>query len=491
MLKIITHSELEAGSEVTAIAVSENINEFSGEQKYFEIENKARGLKEFKGSKDKSVIFYSPENINAEKAVLCGIGKKDEITAESLRRFGSSAVKKALSLKSETIDIVFPDTKKSEIDEKEAFKAVCEGAFLSNYSFNKYKSENEETPLKEIRIVLSKDNADKYRKEAQITQIICESVFFARDLVTTPPMDKRPSALKNLIVGFAEKSGLKTTVMEKNELEEKGFNALLGVSRGSSEDACLVIMEYTPENYKETIAVVGKGITFDSGGLDLKPPAGMEDMKLDMGGAAAAAGAVSALAKSGTDKRIIGVVPIAENMISGDAYRPGDVLKSYSGKTIEVLNTDAEGRLILADALSYAEKQFSPDLIIDAATLTGACVVALGEEIAGIFSTDDQAAEDIVKTGERINEPCWRLPVYANYAKKLKSSVADLKNIGGGRFGGAITAALFLKEFINDTPWIHIDIAGPAFTKEESYYTNKGGTGFGVRLITEYIISKN
>jgi leucyl aminopeptidase len=490
MIKIIRFSELEAGSEITAAAVSENINEFCGEKKYFPFEKRARELAEFKGEEDKSIVFYSPENINAKKIVLCGVGKKENISPESMRRFGSNAVKKAISLKSAVLDIILPDFKKTDIDERDLFTSVCEGAYLSNYSFNEYKSKKEDLPLSEIRIPVSDENFEEFKELAERTEKVCSCVFFARNIVSTPPMDKRPEKLKNLLVDFASKSGLQTKVFDSSELEELGFNSHLGVAKGSSEGAYLVIMEYTPKNYDETIALVGKGITFDSGGLDLKPPSGMEDMKLDMGGAAAVTGAAAALAKLGANKRIIAVVPIAENMISGDAYRPGDVLKSYSGKTIEVLNTDAEGRLILADALSYTEKLFNPDLIIDAATLTGACMVALGDKIAGVFTDREEIGSQIVKTGEKINEPCWMLPVFKDYAKKLKSHVADLKNIGGGRYGGAITAALFLKEFVEKTDYVHLDIAGPAFSQEAGHYTNKGGTGFGVRLIAEYILRR-
>ncbi|MCB9482311.1 MAG: leucyl aminopeptidase [Desulfobacteraceae bacterium] len=490
MLKIIKFSELEAGSEITAIGSCENINEFCGEKKYFALEKRARELEEFKGEEDKTIVFYSPENINAKKMVVCGFGKKENISSESYRRFASNAVKQALSLKASSLDIIIPDFNKADSDKIESFKAICEGAYLSNYSFNEYKSKKEEQPLKEIRIPVLDENIEEFKKIADQTEKICSCVFFARNIVSTPPMDKRPEKLKNLLVDFASRSGLQTQVFDNAKLEELGFNSHLGVAKGSSEGAYLVIMEYTPKNYDETIALVGKGITFDSGGLDLKPPSGMEDMKLDMGGAAAVTGAAAALAKLGINKRIIAVVPIAENMISGDSYRPGDVLKSYLGKTIEVLNTDAEGRLILADALSYTEKLFNPDLIIDAATLTGACMVALGDKIAGVFTDREEIGSEIVKTGKKINEPCWMLPVFKDYAKKLKSSVADLKNIGGGRYGGAITAALFLKEFVEKTDYVHLDIAGPAFSQEAGHYTNKGGTGFGVRLITEYVMTR-
>lgn len=490
MIKIIDLKDLETGSKLLALFAGEDINNFSGGEAFFEAEKKARDLDEFQGKEDKTIVFYFPENLNAQKVIFAGTGKKSELDYETLRKAASNIVSKAVELKAEKIDVVFPDIKKTDLEDEKAFKALMEGAYLSNYVFTDYKSKKEESPLKEIRIAVDSDKIESFKKTAELSKILCESVFFARNIVTTPSMDKRPSKLKQILVENAEKAGLATKVLDQQELEEKGFNAHLGVARGSSEDAFLVVMEYTPESYDETIALVGKGITFDAGGLDLKPPTGMEDMKLDMGGAAAVTGAAIALAKAKINKRIIAVVPIAENMISGDSYRPGDVLTSYLGKTIEVLNTDAEGRLILADALSYTEKLYKPDLIIDAATLTGACMVALGPNIAGIFSNSDEIAKDLTQKGNEISEPCWQLPMFKDYAKKLKGGIADLKNIGGGRYGGAITAALFLKEFVENSKWVHIDIAGPAFSHEKDHYINKGGTGFGVRLIAEYILSK-
>ncbi|PIE74738.1 MAG: leucyl aminopeptidase [Deltaproteobacteria bacterium] len=490
MIKIIPFNTLKTGSETTAIAVSEDINEFSGEKIYYEIEKKGRDLNEFKGKQDKSIIFYFPENIPAQKIILSGLGEKNNINYETLRNFASNCVKQAIKSKTQVLDIIFPDISKIEMEEEKALKALIEGACLTNYIFNDYKSKKENTTINSIRIAVDDKKTEDLEKISQFTETLCEYVCFARNIVSTPPMDKRPSKLKKILVENAEKAGMTTKVLDGKELKEKGFNSHLGVSRGSSEDAYLVIMEYIPENYDETIVLVGKGITFDSGGLDLKPPSGMEDMKLDMGGAAAVSGAAAALAKSGVSKKIITLVPIAENMPSGDSYRPGDVLQSYNGKTIEVLNTDAEGRLILADALSYAEKLYNPDLIIDVATLTGACMVALGNNIAGVFTNHDKTGKEIVEKSEEINEPCWQLPLYKGYSKMLKSSIADLKNIGGGRYGGAITAALFLKEFIEKSNWVHIDIAGPAFAKEDRHYISKGGTGFGVRLLTEYILSR-
>lgn len=488
MITILKHSEIETGSSLLSFPVSEDINELSGNEKYFDLEKMARELEEFKGETGKTILFYSPENINAKKALLGGIGKKSNLTPETLRQYGSNIVKQAVKIKSDCVDIIVPDTSKTEIDEKEAVKAIAEGAYLGSYSFDNYKTEKKETGLKKIRLI--SDNKDELSKTIELVNTTCKSVFFARDIATMAPNDKRPTMLKDIIVAEAEKNGLKTSVLNNDELEQKGFHSHLAVGNGSSDSAYLVVLEYTPEKYDETIALVGKGITFDSGGIDLKPPAGMENMKMDMGGAAAVSGAAIALAQAKPNKKIVTIIPIAENMPSGTAFRPGDVVKSYSGKTIEVLNTDAEGRLILADALTYAEKLYNPDIIIDAATLTGACMVALGEKIAGVFSTDDDLAQEIVKSGKNVHEPCWQMPVFEEYAKPLKSGIADLQNMGAGRYGGAITAALFLREFIETKSWAHIDIAGPGMGTKADGYLNKGGTGFGVRLLTDFVLNR-
>jgi leucyl aminopeptidase len=286
---------------------------------------------------------------------------------------------------------------------------------------------------------------------------------------------------------LAKKQNLKVSVLGEKELKQKNFNALLAVAQGSQSKPGLVVLEHNPKGTKKTVALVGKGVTFDSGGINLKSSGGLEDMKMDMSGAAAVAATLITASKLKLKTKIIGVIPIVENMPSGSAARPGDVVKSYDGKSVEIGNTDAEGRLILIDAISYAIKKYKPDTLIDMATLTGACVVALGEKIAGVFSSDDDLASSIVKSGEKTHERCWHMPLPDDYKELIKSDIADIKNIGSSRWGGAITAALFLSEFVKDTPWAHIDIAGPAFTKKATDYCGSGGTGFGVRLLCELL----
>ena len=293
--------------------------------------------------------------------------------------------------------------------------------------------------------------------------------------------------MSKAFIALAKKENLKTTLLNPKQLLQEKFGALLAVAAGSRNTPRLVIMEYAPKGSKQTIALVGKGVTFDAGGINLKPSGGLEDMKIDMSGAAAVAATLISAAKLKPRVRLVGVMPLVENMISGSATRPGDIIKSHAGKTIEIGNTDAEGRLILADAMSYTLKKYKPDIMVDVATLTGACVVALGEKIAGLFTPDDALAEAIVESGQKTHERIWRLPLPEDYKELLKSELADTNNMSSTRWGGAITAALFLSGFTEGTRWAHIDIAGPAHQKKGSAYCDAGGTGFGVRLFCDLI----
>ena len=265
------------------------------------------------------------------------------------------------------------------------------------------------------------------------------------------------------------------------------MGALLAVAAGSENRPALVIVDYKPTKPRKTIALVGKGVTFDSGGYNLKPSGSLDGMKADMAGAAAVAAAMIAIARLRPKHRVVAARPMVEHLVSGAAVRPGDIVRAYNGKTIEIGNTDAEGRLILADAMAYVADAYRPDWIIDMATLTGACLVALGEKIAGVFSPQDRLAEAIIDAGKATHERCWRLPLPEDYREKLKSKFADLRNIGDNRWGGAIAAALFLSEFVGDTPWAHIDIAGPAYSRKADDYCGPGGTGFGVRLLCDLL----
>jgi leucyl aminopeptidase len=326
-----------------------------------------------------------------------------------------------------------------------------------------------------------------YSVLAESVSAVCDASLMAREWVSTPSNDKRPEAFAEMIQNAARSTGLKIRIMDERWLEKQQFGAMLAVAQGSSAKPRLVTMEYAPKGAKKTVVLVGKGVTFDSGGINLKPSGSIETMKMDMSGAAAVAGTMMALARLKPDVKVMGVMPIVENMPSGTAIRPGDIIRSYAGKTIEIGNTDAEGRLILIDAMAWAIKHYQPDTLIDLATLTGACLVALGEKIAGVFSKDPELAAAFVASGEKTHERCWHLPLPEDYKELLKNDFADLNNVSSGRWGGAITAALFLSEFVGDTRWAHIDIAGPAWAKKASDYCGAGGTGFGVRLLCDVI----
>jgi leucyl aminopeptidase len=316
---------------------------------------------------------------------------------------------------------------------------------------------------------------------------VCAGTLLAREWVNTPPNDKRPEHFARMLAGAAKKANLKVTVLNDAFLKKHHFGALLAVAAGSESKPRLLVLEYKPRGAQKTIALVGKGVTFDSGGINLKPTEGLKDMKIDMSGAAAVAATLIAVTNLKPKVRIIGLIPIVENMPSGSATRPGDIVKSYAGQTIEIGNTDAEGRLILVDAMAYAIQKYKPHTLIDLATLTGACVVALGEKIAGVFTPDPILADAIVQAGQKTHERCWPLPLPQDYKELLKSDVADISNMSSSKYGGAVTAALFLSAFVGQTRWAHIDIAGPVHSGKESDYGPSGATGFGVRLLCDLL----
>ncbi len=448
---------------------------------------KVKKLKEFTGKKGDEVVFFNPPEVKAVRVIFLGVGKFENIDLEALRSVAGKAVKKVIKKNLSNVLIAVPLAKKLKMEMASVLEAMLEGALLGNHLFDKYKKEKKFKPLRKINFLVKPDESKKYNKISSRVATICQGTMLARDWVSMPPNDKKPDRLARSIVSLARKEGLKATVLTPRELKQKKFEAILAVAAGSHSKPRMVILEYNPKGTKKSVALVGKGVTFDSGGINLKPSSGLEDMKTDMSGAAAVAATLITVAKLKSKIKVIGVIPIVENMPSGNASRPGDIIKSYDGKTVEISNTDAEGRLILIDAMSYVVKKYKPQILIDMATLTGACVVALGEKIAGAFSFDDKLATDIILSGEKTHERCWRMPLPDDYKELLKSDFADLNNIGSTRYGGAITAALFLSEFVGDTRWAHIDIAGPAYTKKESAYCGVGGTGFGVRLLCDLL----
>ncbi|MFC1515533.1 leucyl aminopeptidase [Thermodesulfobacteriota bacterium] len=447
---------------------------------------KALKYKEFKGKKKDELVFYDLADIKAVRVVFIGLGKLEKIDLETLRAMAGNIVKKCIGKHLSQVAIAVP-SKKVKLETASILTAMLEGAALGNHLFEKYKKEKKQKPLKKISLLVEPGTAKKYTKLPSRVETICQGTVIARDWVSMPPNDKTPRLFANAIASLARKENLKVTVLSEKALKQNRFGAIRAVAAGSRNSPRMVVLEYKPGGAKTSLALVGKGVTFDSGGINLKPSAGLADMKSDMSGAAAVAATLITIAKLKPKIKVVGVIPVVENMPSGNASRPGDIIKSYDGKTIEIGNTDAEGRLILIDAISYAVKKYKPDTLIDMATLTGACIIALGEKMAGVFSLDDTLAEAIVLSGKKTHERCWRMPLPEDYKELLKSDFADISNIGNTRFGGAITAALFLSEFVGNTRWAHIDIAGPAYIKKENAYCKAGGTGFGVRLLCDLI----
>ena len=441
---------------------------------------KAIEKERFKGELKQTHTFSSLGIISPEQLILVGLGKKEEFGMEKLRKVAGKSLKKARSEKAKTVGLAINKISFGDKTPEQIISTVTEGLVLANYKFEKYKTQDKEKShsIEEVRILAGEDFEGVVRK----AETVAESVIYVRDLVNTAPSEATPSYMEKEAKKL-ESKGVKLTVLNKEDMKEKGMNAILGVSRGSSEDPKLVLMETNPAAEKK-IALVGKGITFDSGGLDIKPADNMLDMKYDMAGAATVLGIVKAAAELKLPINVLGVMPLSENMPGQSAQKPGDIIKSYNKKTIEISNTDAEGRLVLADAIAYAEEQ-EPDAIIDLATLTGACVVALGHAAAALVSNNDNLKELIKKSADETDERVWELPLWDDFREAVKSDIADVRNIGKGKGyeAGAITAATFIENFVNEAKWAHLDIAGVAWFSDSKEYTHKGATGYGVRLL--------
>jgi leucyl aminopeptidase len=448
---------------------------------------KALRLKEFRAEKDNELTLYDLKDLNTKRVIFVGLGKFKKIDHETLRAFCGAIVKKCIAADLEVVWVTVPAAQKLKMEMPDVVTALMEGACLGNHLFDKYKKEKKKKPLKQINFLVKPGALGKLRRIAPKVNTVCAGTILAREWISTPSNDKTPEQFTRSIVSTARKYGLKTRVLRQTDLKQQKFGALLAVAAGSQSKPSMVILEHKPVGAKKTLALVGKGVTFDSGGLNIKTGGSMAGMKADMSGAAVVAATMITLARLKTKSHVIGAIPIVENMPSGKATRPGDIVRSYAGKTIEIGNTDAEGRLILIDAMAYVVKKHKPQVMIDLATLTGACVVALGEKIAGVFTPDDELAEAIIASGNKSHERCWQMPLPEDYKELLKSDFADLNNMASSRWGGAITAALFLSEFSGDTRWAHIDIAGPAYLKKGDAYCGPGGTGFGVRLLCDLI----
>jgi leucyl aminopeptidase len=449
--------------------------------------DQALKLDEFSGKQDESVILYDPPGMMARRVMLTGVGEYEKLDRETLRKMAGGAVKSCIAKELGTLWIALPEADGMNLEPSDGITALLEGAYLGNHVFQKYKGDKKKKTLRQINFLTSRRTARKFKHLCSKVAAVCDGTQLAREWISTPANDKTPEKFARSIVGLARKERLKVQVINEAQLKQQKFGAMLAVAAGSQSKPSLVILQHRVPGAQKNVALVGKGVTFDSGGLNIKTGGYMADMKSDMSGAAAVAATLITAARLKLKVNLIGAIPIVENMVSGRATRPGDIVKSYTGKTVEIGNTDAEGRLILIDAMAYTIKKYKPQITIDLATLTGACVVALGDQIAGVFSDDDELAEAISAAGDATHERCWRLPLPADYKELLKSDFADINNMPSSRYGGAITAALFLSEFVEKTRWAHIDIAGPAYAKKDNAYCGPGGTGFGVRLLMEVL----
>jgi leucyl aminopeptidase len=441
--------------------------------------------REFSGKLNSHRLIYTLGKLPAERLLLVGLGKKAELTVERLRRAAGNAMQ---AIKGARV-ASFASALHLYAGE-EALEAACEGALLGSYSFEEYKTRNKDERFSFDTItMLLPDGMSVEDAQGRVGRVeaVCNGVNLTRDLVSHPGNVATPAYLAQAAGELAARHGLSCTVLEMDELERLGMNALVAVGRESVQPPRLIVIEYKGAgNDTAPVALVGKGITFDSGGISIKPGPGMQDMKTDMGGAAAVLGTLDALAALKLPVNVVGVIPTAENMPGGNAFKPGDVLTAMSGVTIEITNTDAEGRLILCDALHYAVTNYKPAAMIDLATLTGACIVALGHEASGMFGSNQALIDELKRAGERTGERVWELPLWEEYGEGMKSDIADLKN-AGPRDGGSILAAWFLKQFVGETPWVHLDIAGTAFLDKARPYIPKGATGVGVRLLIDFL----
>jgi leucyl aminopeptidase len=433
----------------------------------------------FKGRKGQTTTLHALGSW--ARVVAVGLGKAGEVGTEAAEAAGAAI---APAIASEREVLVACDSLDPALAAQFAFAALLRG-----WRFDRYRTkEKEEDKPKLERLAIATSGAAAAKAAFAPLRAIADGVFLARELVSEPPNVLNPAEFADRCRGL-EKLGVEVEVLGPKELRRLGFGAMLGVAQGSANEPRMSVMQWkgAPKGKKaKPLALIGKGVTFDTGGISIKPAAGMEDMKWDMAGAGAVVGAMAAIAGRKAKADVVGLVGLVENMPSGTAQRPGDVVKTYSGQTVEVINTDAEGRLVLADVMWYCQERFDPRGMVDLATLTGAIVIALGHEHAGLFSNDDSFAQQIAAAGAAVGEKCWRMPLDDAYDKQIKSDIADMKNVGG-RPGGSITAAQFLQRFANGKPWAHLDIAGTAWSSKDHATVPKGATAFGVRLLDRLV----
>jgi leucyl aminopeptidase len=444
--------------------------------------------KEFRGTFGSSIVVYTLGKGPMKKIMLLGLGKREKFTDESARICAGKATRKARELEIKEFSIL----QFSNLDEG-LIEAMTEGIALASYSFDKYKEAKEPATKKieEVTILINSDSL-RFQSVVEKANLIVEAVNFARDISNLPPNDCPPALLASIAVSLAQDYGMKVRVMDRYELENMGMGGIVAVGKGSNNPPKLIVLEYTgaSDPQQKPYLLVGKAVTFDTGGISIKPSEKMDEMKFDKCGGCTVLAIIRAVASMKLAVNVVGIVPSVENMPSATSYRPGDIIRMYNGKSVEVLNTDAEGRMILADALAYGIVTHSPKAVIDLATLTGAAVIALGANVAAVVGSNKQLIDRLRKLSDKTGEKMWELPLYDEYHEQIKSTYADIKNIGG-RPGGAITAAAFLSNFVNDVPWVHIDIAGTAWMQEgthEKSYNHKGASGFGVRTLVKLLM---
>lgn len=444
-----------------------------------------QACKETKGKTGNIAIVHTQHAIPAQRIIIAGVGPRHTITHEQLRLSSGKLGKRIIELSLDEFCIVLPDN--FPLKTKIAANAVIEGVRLAQYSFDKYKAEKRQK-LPALTLLVSEQS--KISDTISTARHVTEGVLFARNIANLPPNECNPTYLASLAKSLGTKNRLKCTILSKNELKQKGFGGISAVGQGSKNEPKMIILEYNGKKDEKPVLVVGKAVTFDTGGISLKPADKMDEMKFDKCGGCTVFGIMKAASELKLQVNLVGIIPAVENMPGGESYRPGDIIRLYGGKTAEILNTDAEGRLILFDALSYGIKKYKPREVIDFATLTGACVVALGTNVAGLVSNNDKLSEKIKCASERTGEQVWQLPINDDYMEMIKSEFAEIKNVGPGRVAGAITAAAFLASAVGNTPWAHFDIAGTAWVQtgsKDKSYNPKGATGFGVRLVLDYL----
>ncbi|MBI5620348.1 leucyl aminopeptidase [Candidatus Gottesmanbacteria bacterium] len=448
-------------------------------------------FQDFEATPGNTILIHTHGKIGAMRTMLVGLGTAGELTVANLQTVAATAGRKAIGMAVKSLAVSLPLELSNRFGPELAAQAMTEGLILGTYTFSKHKSadaQRKEKHIEDVFLLTTPPKLDSVAGGITKGQFVSQAVIFARDLVNEPPSITTPTYLADVAKKLVKGNDLMSCdVLTPKEMKTLGMEALLSIARGSDEEPRFIKLTYTGGG-KKTVCLVGKGITFDTGGLSLKDSKNMETMKLDMAGAAVILAIFSVLSKLRPKLTVVGLISATENMPGPKAVKPGDIVRAMNGKTIEILNTDAEGRVVLADALSYAEANVKAHAIIDLATLTGACMVALGEDVAGMFTDNEVLGSALTTAAKQSGEFIWGLPLVKEYKEHLKSEIADVKNISSSRYGGAINGALFLQEFApKGVPWAHLDIAGPAYAEKDAPLTPKGGTGFGVRMILRYL----